>query len=526
MPSQPTELFVLLETAAGFVLTHVNEWEGIAKDIESVQESLLDPQKFSQVVSVKAVHPFRNAEEALASCTSIAMGESTEALRTFLDQNLSKKRKRCKLGVVDPLLGKHLAEYDFPVLYDKSILELTRLARFHMKKLIKEFGDTDIMKFQIGLGHAFSRSKIRTDPNRQDKPVQNAVALLENIDKMINTFAMRVKEWYSWHFPELGVLVTDNIKFAQAAKLIGVKESFEEKQFNDLVTVLDGDEDLARQVMTARVTSMGQEIVQADMLNIAKFADHVVSLARQRQNLAAYLGNRLEQVAPNLQTLVGDVLAAKLIAHAGSLTSLAKCPASTIQILGAEKALFRALKTKGNTPKYGLLFQSSFIGRAAPKNKGRISRYVANKCSLAARIDNFATVPSNIFGEKMRDQVEARMSHLTDGVTTRRNLDVMKEASQEYEDKVADIVKKQKKEVKKKAKADASTPDSASQLNHQEIEPEALNGVGDTKRKREKKRSRAEADVPADEAVKKSSKKKEKLVSGGSKDLKVKKKSK
>lgn len=85
----------------------------------------------------------------------------------------------------------------------------------------------------------------------------------------------------------------------------------------------------------------------------------------------AYLHSKLELVAPNLQTLVGDVLAAKLIAHAGSLTNLAKYPASTVQILGAEKALFRALKTKGNTPKYGLLFQSSFIGRAATKNKGQ-----------------------------------------------------------------------------------------------------------------------------------------------------------
>lgn len=90
--------------------------------------------RFSQVISVKAVHSFRNAEEALNSCSAIAAGESTEGLRVFLDQNLPKKRKRCKLGVVDPLLGKDLAKYDFPVLYDKAVLELTRLSRFHIKK--------------------------------------------------------------------------------------------------------------------------------------------------------------------------------------------------------------------------------------------------------------------------------------------------------------------------------------------------------------------------------------------------------
>lgn len=91
--------------------------------------------------------------------------------------------------------------------------------------------------------------------------------------------------------------------------------------------------------------------------------------------------------------------------HAGSLTSLAKAPASTVQILGAEKALFRALKTKGNTPKYGLIFHSTFIGRAKQRNKGRISRYLANKCSIATRIDAFMDQGTSVFGEKMRDQV-------------------------------------------------------------------------------------------------------------------------
>jgi snoRNA binding domain, fibrillarin len=97
--------------------------------------------------------------------------------------------------------------------------------------------------------------------------------------------------------------------------------------------------------------------------------------------------------------------------HAGSLTNLAKAPASTVQILGAEKALFRALKTKGNTPKYGLIFHSTFIGRAKQRNKGRISRYLANKCSIATRIDAFMDNATPIFGEKMRDQ--ARLARLS-----------------------------------------------------------------------------------------------------------------
>lgn len=105
----------------------------------------------------------------------------------------------------------------------------------------------------------------------------------------------------------------------------------------------------------------------------------------------------MTDIAPNLSSLIGDVVGARLINHAGSLTTLAKYPASTIQILGAEKALFRALKTRGNTPKYGLIFNSSFIGRAKAKDKGRISRYLANKAAIAARIDAFTGAMSFSF---------------------------------------------------------------------------------------------------------------------------------
>merc|ERR1719478_1810567 len=148
--------------------------------------------------------------------------------------------------------------------------------------------------------------------------------------------------------------------------------------------------------------SMGQDIAEVDWANIARWAGQVVRLCEMRETLTAYLDKKLDVVSPNLKTLIGDRVAARLISHAGSLTNLAKFPSSTVQILGAEKALFRALKTKGNTPKYGLIFHSSFIGRAGAKNKGRISRYLANKCSMAARIDSFADYTTTKYGERLR----------------------------------------------------------------------------------------------------------------------------
>src|SRR6202034_3169485 len=145
--------------------------------------------------------------------------------------------------------------------------------------------------------------------------------------------------------------------------------------------------------------SMGSSLSDIDMLNISAFAVRVISIAEYRKSLISYLSEKMNLVAPNLAALLGDTVGARLISKAGSLTNLSKYPASTVQILGAEKALFRALKTKGNTPKYGLLYHSSFIGRAGQKNKGRISRFLANKCSIASRIDNFSESPGTAFGE-------------------------------------------------------------------------------------------------------------------------------
>lgn len=134
---------------------------------------------------------------------------------------------------------------------------------------------------------------------------------------------------------------------------------------------------------------MGQEISDLDIQSLLELCDKTQNMINYRKDMQEYLKDRMESVSPNLTTLIGETVAAKLIAHSGSLSTLAKYPASTIQILGAEKALFRALKQKTKTPKYGLLYNTSFIGRANGKHKGKVSRYLANKCAMAARLDNF-----------------------------------------------------------------------------------------------------------------------------------------
>jgi len=241
---------------------------------------------------------------------------------------------------------------------------------------------------------------------------------------------MRTREWYSWHFPELIKIVNDNILYTRAVRFIKSRDSLTDESKPALTEIL-GDEKQADLVIDAAKKSMGYEISDADMKTVTRFADRVVHLAEYRASLSNYLHTKMAGIAPNLSTLVGDVVGARLIGHAGSLLSLAKYPASTVQILGAEKALFRALKSRGNTPKYGLIFNSSFIGRARLKDKGRISRYLANKCVIAARIDAFSEVHTTKFGEHLKQQVDDRLQFYDTGLAPPKNVDVMHLAMQE-----------------------------------------------------------------------------------------------
>jgi len=160
---------------------------------------------------------------------------------------------------------------------------------------------------------------------------------------------------------------------------------------------------------------MGTEILEDDEMHIKTLAKSVNEISDYRANLAEYLKNRMGAVAPNLTNLIGELVAAKLIAHSGSLMNLAKQPASTIQILGAEKALFRALKTKKNTPKYGLIYNASVVGQANNKLKGKVSRTLANKCALCVRYDALGEDDSGKLGNDAKAFMDKRLKLLESG---------------------------------------------------------------------------------------------------------------
>ena len=280
-------------------------------------------------------------------------------------------------GAINKLPG-----LDLKLVSDASTLDLYRSIRDHLPSLIPGLLPQDISTMSLGLSHSLSRHKLKFSPDKVDTMIVQAISLLDDLDKELNTYAMRVKEWYGWHFPEMGRIVNDNLAYARVILSMGMRTSAAKA---DLAEMLP--EEIETAVKAAAEVSMGTEITQEDLENIQALAEQVVGFTEYRSQLSSYLSARMTAIAPNLTSLVGDLVGARLIAHAGSLMNLAKSPASTIQILGAEKALFRALKTKHDTPKYGLIYHASLIGQATGKNKGKMARMLATKAALGLRVD-------------------------------------------------------------------------------------------------------------------------------------------
>ncbi|KAK4774539.1 hypothetical protein SAY86_009474 [Trapa natans] len=459
-------LYLLYESASGYSLLLAHGLDEIGQNSEAVRSSVLDLNRFGKVVKLVAFNPFESALDALNQCNSVSEGIMTDELRNFLELNLPKvkdsKKAKFSLGVAEPKIGSHISEVTkIPCQSNEFVLELLRGVRLHFDRFIKDLKPGDLEKAQLGLGHSYSRAKVKFNVNRVDNMVIQAIFLLDTLDKDINSFSMRVREWYSWHFPELVKIVNENYLYSKVAKYIEDRSNLSEDNIPGLTDII-GDEDKAKEIVEAAKASMGQELSPIDLINVQQFAQRVMDLSDYRKKLYEYLVTKMNDIAPNLAALIGEVVGARLISHAGSLTNLAKCPSSTLQILGAEKALFRALKTKGNTPKYGLIFHSSFIGRASTRNKGRMARYLANKCSIASRIDCFSDRGSTIFGEKLKEQVEERLDFYDKGVAPRKNIDVMKSAiessenkdNMEEEEPTGASVKKSKKKKSKSAGAE------------------------------------------------------------------------
>ncbi|KAI0209461.1 Nucleolar protein 56 [Lamellibrachia satsuma] len=491
----PQLLHVLYEHACGYALFRVREFEEVGILQPEVEQSVLDLARFNTVVKLAAFAPFKSGANALDNMNSISEGVLHEDLRLFLETNVPKSTKKLKsvVGVGDNRIGGAISEeLGLNMMQSEVVLEIIRGIRLHFHKMVKGLTQQSSAKAQLGLGHSYSRAKVKFNVNRVDNMIIQSISLLDQLDKDVNTFSMRIREWYSYHFPELVKIVPDNYTYACVARFIKDRMTLDEDKLEGLEEILM-DAAKAKMVLDAARSSMGMDISPIDLINIDRFASRVIALAEYRKSLHEYLKGKMSQVAPNLCALIGEQVGARLISHAGSLTNLAKYPASTVQILGAEKALFRALKTKGNTPKYGLIFHSSFIGRAGAKNKGRISRYLANKCSIASRIDCFADFPTSVFGERLKDQVEDRLKFYETGEAPMKNAEVMKSAVEQASIVQMKLAKKEKKRKKKEKKQQMNGDTNNDTMTDGDTTLDTTTEVKKKKKKDKKRKSNGDA---------------------------------
>ncbi|RKF83421.1 Nucleolar protein 58 [Golovinomyces cichoracearum] len=375
-------LFLLSETSAGYALLKARKGTKLLKKTD-LEDEISTGEGINELLKLKSFSKFDSAATALEEVAALVDGKVSPMLSELLSS--LKDETKASLAVADPKLGAAINKIpglSLTPISDSITNDIFRGIRNNLSSLIPGLEAESIATMSLGLSHSLSRHKLRFSPDKVDTMIIQAIALLDDMDKELNTYAMRVKEWYGWHFPEMGKIVNDNLAYARTILKIGMRQKCSNSDLSDILP-----EEIETAIKAAAKVSMGTEITEEDLENIQLLAEQVIGFSEYRQQLSSYLTARMNAIAPNLTEMVGELVGARLIAHSGSLMNLAKSPASTIQILGAEKALFRALKTKHDTPKYGLIYHASLVGQATGKNKGKIARMLAAKAAIGIRVD-------------------------------------------------------------------------------------------------------------------------------------------
>ena len=261
--------------------------------------------------------------------------------------------------------------------------------------------ENDAMQKLRDFAIQLSSSKITEVSGSPDLHVIQSINTLDDTDKIINGISSRLREWYGLHFPELDNIIDSVNGYAQIV-LAGKRENM-----SDDVFVNAGFPDSKIQMLSVvKGKSRGGDITDENLLMVQALAKNILELFDMRKNLETQIDTQMEEIAPNITAVLGTTVGARILAKAGSLVKLSKMPASTIQVLGAEKALFRALKTGSNPPKHGLLFQHAVVHAAPRWQRGKIARAIAAKAAIAARVDVHGAGLNNTLLEKLNIRVK------------------------------------------------------------------------------------------------------------------------
>lgn len=385
-------MFLLIENSIGF---------SIFKKTTSKRE-----RRKTHDLEFHSIYQYQTRYEAVKANQKLIKGKVPKNLKNFLKNNilhggtLIVNDDRLKLS-----LRKKLGEKFIKIRKKNGIFRTLR------KNFSKLFGSLDLKKEKsktLSTVHSLFGEKIKIAGSKMDAMIVHAIKLFDELEKGINNYSMRLREWYGWHFPELSDFLPDNILFAKAVSLIETREKI---KYIDLFEFFSPK--LSVQIKEASEISLGVDIFGDDLSCILSLSSQIISFNEFRLILEKYIKNRMYFLAPNLTAIIGEKIGARLIAHCGSLMNLSKHPSSTIQILGAEKALFKALKNKAFTPKYGLIYHASLIISSPNHLKGKISRITAGKIAISARVDALGENKyGGSIGLKNKNKIERRLCQL------------------------------------------------------------------------------------------------------------------
>ncbi|UJG44745.1 MAG: C/D box methylation guide ribonucleoprotein complex aNOP56 subunit [Candidatus Heimdallarchaeum endolithica] len=250
-----------------------------------------------------------------------------------------------------------------------------------------------------------SKKRVAVASQRTDKMVVHAILSLDDIVTTINLFMSRIREWYGIHFPEILKEVENHETFCKIITEIGARQFYSKKaleQYGFSNKKIERINNLAK-------SSMGAEYDNKDLLPLQRLTQQTLQLFEEKRALENWIDEQINKIAPNLKAIVGSAIAARLIALAGGLQEMALLPSSTIQLLGAEKALFRSLKTGAKPPKHGVIYQTPELHSCKWWQRGNIARAIAGKLTIAARIDAFQ---GEYRGDELKMDLERKIEEI------------------------------------------------------------------------------------------------------------------
>ncbi len=276
--------------------------------------------------------------------------------------------------------------------------------RGSLREMAVRAGFEDVDELLRDVNTLVTREGLRRNIAGRDRLVIQAIDTMDDVDATANTLYGRIREWYSIHFPELDRMVPEHQDYAKLVSELGARENFSAEAVKERVEF--PDEQVAR-IVEAAGSSVGANFDEVDIQTLRECVERVQALYEVRDRMVEYVDGLMAHVAPNAREVAGSAVGARLISMAGGLKQLARMPSSTLQVLGAEKALFRALHGRGSPPKHGLIYQYPDI-RGSPKAlRGKISRALAGKLSIAVRVD---AVSGEFVGDKLKADLETKIA--------------------------------------------------------------------------------------------------------------------